>query len=63
MSEKAMKTNHQKPTYPAHFTGKPTKQKHTKTSKLSQAAELAQRSHYHRALFPRVGASGTGPST
>ena len=46
----------------AHWTGKPRSAKHTKTSKLNKAAELAQRSHNQAALFQRVGAGGRGRS-
>ena len=45
-----------------HFTVKPKHSKQPTTNKLSKADELAQHSHHHAALFPRVGAGGRGRS-
>ena len=43
-------------TGPTHFSRKPNNSKRLKTRKLSEADQLAQHSHHHRARFPRVGA-------
>ena len=62
MSENAIKTNLQKPTFFRTFHSRTITLEQPTTSKPSKADELAQHSHHHTALFPRVGAGGRGRS-
>ena len=59
---KTIKNTLQKPTCFHTFHRKTKHSKQPTTSKLSKADELAQHSHHHAALFPRVGAGGRGRS-
>ena len=56
---KTIKTKLQKSTCFHTFHRKPKHSKQPTTRKLSKADELAQHSHHHAALFPRVGEGGS----
>ena len=54
----AMKTNLQKPILPPHISPETKQIKRPRNQKTGKAAQVAQQSHHHTALFPRVGTNG-----